>query len=211
MISDLKQLNFLPAGGRIALNAGGGVRMVQKVRSRLFVFLSYRYFFTLLLLSITLLCMGCAPAVRYTRSADGEIHLYVPRDWDYRKNYKVPQDRLQSIIQEWIGVRYKDGGMNRRGVDCSGFVCLVFRELNGTILPHSSRKMHRLGKSVSISEARSGDLVFFRGGLFNTINHVGIYIGYNKFAHASSSKGVRYSSLDESYYKKRFAEIRRMF
>jgi NlpC/P60 family len=185
--------------------------MVQKVRSRLFVFLSYRSLFTPLLLLIILLCIGCAPSIRYTRSANGEVHLYVPRDWDYRKNYKVPQDRLTTIIQGWIGVRYKYAGMSRRGVDCSGFVCLVYKELNGTVLPHSSRKMHRLGKSVSISEARSGDLVFFKGGLFNTINHVGIYIVDNKFAHASSSRGVRYSSLDESYYKKRFAEIRRVF
>jgi len=187
------------------------VRMVQKVRIRISVFLSFRYLFILLLLSVTLLSIGCAPSVRYTRSANGEIHLYVPRDWDYRKNYKVPQDRLQTIIQGWIGVRYRYGGMNRRGVDCSGFVCLVYQELNGTVLPHSSRKMHRMGRFVSNSDARSGDLVFFRGGLFNTINHVGIYIGDNKFAHASSSNGVRYSSLDESYYKKRFAEIRRLF
>lgn len=185
--------------------------MVQKVRSRISVFLLFRYFFILLLLSIILLSIGCAPSVRYTRSSNGEIHLYVPRDWDYRKNYKVPQDHLQTIIQKWIGVRYRYGGMSRRGVDCSGFVCLVYQELNGFVLPHSSRKMHRMGKSVSISEARSGDLVFFRGGLFNAINHVGIYIGDNKFAHASSSNGVRYSSLDESYYKKRFAEIRRLF
>jgi probable lipoprotein NlpC len=181
------------------------------VRSLLSAFLTSRFPVILLLLLIALHGIGCAPSVRYTRSADGEIHLYVPRDWDYRKNYKVPQDRLLSIIQGWIGVRYKYGGMNRRGVDCSGFVCLVYRDLNGMVLPHSSRKMHRLGRQLSISEARSGDLVFFRGGLFNTINHVGIYISDNKFAHASSSNGVRFSSLDESYYKKRFAEIRRLF
>jgi hypothetical protein len=185
--------------------------LYSSARLPLSAFLQFRYLFTVVLLLITLLNIGCAPSVRYTRSANGEIHLYVPRDWDYRKNYKVPQDRLQTIIQEWIGVRYKYGGMSRRGVDCSGFVCLVFRELNGMVLPHSSRKMHRLGRSLSISEARSGDLVYFRGGLFNTINHVGIYIGDNKFAHASTSNGVRFSSLDESYYKKRFAEIRRLF
>lgn len=183
----------------------------SSVYSRLSLYLSFRALSILILLSILLFDNGCAPSVRYTRSANGEIHLYVPRDWDYRKNYKVPQDRLQIIVNGWLGVRYKYGGMNRRGVDCSGFVCLVYRELNGMVLPHSSRKMHRLGRNVSTGEARSGDLVFFRGGLFNTINHVGIYIGDNKFAHASSSNGVRFSSLDESYYKKRFAEIRRLF
>jgi len=135
----------------------------------------------------------------------------VPRDWDYRKSYKVPSDRLQNVIEKWIGVPYRFAGMSRKGVDCSGFVALVFRELNNSKLPHSSRKMSHYGRSVSINQAQPGDLVFFNGGLFYSINHVGIYIGDNRFAHASSSKGVRYSSLEEEYYKKRLADVRRVF
>ena len=101
--------------------------------------------------------------------------------------------------------------MSRSGVDCSGFICLVFKELNGARLPRSSGKLWKLGRVVSPQEARPGDVVFFRGGLFGTINHVGIYMGDNSFIHASSSNGVIYSALDDQYYKKRFAGIRRVF
>jgi len=166
---------------------------------------------TLLICVCVLFCIGCAPSIRYTRSDNGQIHYMVPQNWDYRKYYKVPDEKLKKIIAKWIGVPYRYAGMSRRGVDCSGFVCLVYTELNNTELPHSSRRMSHYGHSVAITNAKSGDLVFFRGGLFHSINHVGIYIGNNKFAHASSSKGVRYSSLDEDYYKKRFADIRRLF
>jgi lipoprotein Spr len=110
-----------------------------------------------------------------------------------------------------LGTRYKRGGENRAGLDCSGFVCRVFRELNGAKLPRSSGKQWKLGRLVSPADARPGDFVFFRGGLFGTVNHVGIYMGGGRFVHASTSNGVIYSSLDDDYYKKHFAGIRRVF
>ncbi len=67
-----------------------------------------------------------------------------------------------------------------------------------------------MGKGVASDEARAGDLVFFRGGIFNGINHVGIYMGNKTFIHASNKNGVMYDTLDEAYYKKRFAGIRRI-
>jgi cell wall-associated NlpC family hydrolase len=135
----------------------------------------------------------------------------VPRDWDYRKYYVVPADRLESIIKRHIGTPYRYGGMSRRGMDCSGFVNVVFSELNHARLPRTSRAMSRLGKPVASTDARAGDLVFFRGGIFKRINHVGIYIGDGRFAHASRKKGVICSELDSEYYRKHFAGIRRLF
>lgn len=155
--------------------------------------------------------VGCASSIRYTRSADGETHYYVPRDWDYRKNYKVPSGRLETVVASYIGIPYRYAGMSRKGLDCSGFVCLVYKDLSKAQLPHSSRKMSRLGQEVSLHLAQSGDLVFFKGGIFRSIDHVGIFLGDSRFVHASVHKGVTYSSLEESYYKKRFAEIRRIF
>ena len=155
---------------------------------------------------------GCMePSVRYSRDADGTMHMMVPGNWDYRAYYKVPEARLKKIVDSYLGTRYKNGGTSRKGVDCSGFVFLVFQELAGATMPRSSGKQWKLGTGVAIDEARPGDLVFFRGGIFNGINHVGIYMGNNAFIHASNKNGVMYDTIDEDYYKKRFAGIRRIF
>ncbi len=158
-----------------------------------------------------LLLIGCAPSARYGGADDGTDHYYVSSKWDYRTNYHIPEDRLRKIINSYIGVRYKDGGMSRNGFDCSGFVAVVFRELNRARLPRSTGKLKSLGKQVSPDDARVGDLVFFRGGVFGMINHVGIYLGNRTFAHSSSTRGVSYDKLDDDYYLEHFAMIRRIF
>jgi cell wall-associated NlpC family hydrolase len=166
-------------------------------------------------ISVALLSGGCAPSVRYTRSSKqvritASQYLVTP-DWDYRANYHVPSSRLNTVSSSYIGTRYRMGGMSRKGIDCSGLVCLVFREINRAKLPHSTGKLRKLGRVVHRNDARSGDLVFFRGGVFNAVNHVGIYLGESIFIHASSGKGVIKSGLDEDYYKEHFVEIRRIF
>jgi hypothetical protein len=162
--------------------------------------------------AIAIFSIGCLePAVRYVRDADGSTHLYVTTKWDYRTSYHLPLGRLKKIADSYLGTRYKNGGESRAGVDCSGFVCLVFKELNRAKLPRSSAKQWKLGVPVHPSSARPGDFVFFRGGLFGGINHVGIYMGDNTFIHASKSSGVVYSTLDDQYYKSHFAGIRRVF
>jgi hypothetical protein len=162
------------------------------------------------------LLSGCAPSIRYTRSSvqpkiTSEGNYIVPGNWDYRKNYKVPQSRLIQITSSWIGTPYRFAGFSRKGVDCSGFVCKVFAEMCHVKLPHQSRKLRAMGKPVSLRNARAGDLVFFKGGLFKTVNHVGIYLGNNRFVHAATKKGVSMSSLDQPYYKDRFVDVRRIF
>jgi probable lipoprotein NlpC len=135
----------------------------------------------------------------------------VPRNWDYRKNYTLPKDRVAKVAASYLGTRYRYGGMKRSGTDCSGFVCMVYRDVCHAKLPHSSAKQHALGRKVALHEAQCGDLVFFRGGIFNRINHVGIVISGKKFIHASSRNGVIYSSLDDAYYRQHFVEARRIF
>lgn len=162
--------------------------------------------------AICFFSVGCMePQVRYTLDGQGKVHMMVPANWDYRTHYTVPRARLKKIVDSYLGTRYKNSGTSRKGVDCSGFVFLVFQELAHATFPRSSGKQWKLGEGVAIDEARSGDLVFFRGGIFNGINHVGIYMGNNTFIHASNKNGVMYDTLDEDYYKKRFAGIRRIF
>jgi hypothetical protein len=161
---------------------------------------------------------GClSPSVRYSRSPvrvestpKGETRVLVPPDWDYRNSYRIPVDKLKTTIDSYLGTPYRWAGTTRKGMDCSGFVQTVFREVCRADLPRSSRAMSDLGRRVPLTEARPGDLVFFRGGLFNRINHVGIYLGDGRFAHASSKKGVTISRLENQYFRTHLAAIRRV-
>ena len=110
---------------------------------------------------------------------------------------------LESLLREadsWIGTPYLYGGNDRNGVDCSGFVCQVFRNSVGLSLPRTSREQHKYCREIGRESLEPGDLVFFtiRGG--STVGHVGIYIGDDMMVHASSSKGVVISSLSSNYY-----------
>ena len=153
--------------------------------------------------------LSCAPS-RTVKPAPGDERS-VPEVRGGCGDCKSSPDRLKKIVDSYLGVPYKTGGMNRRGFDCSGFVVTVFREFNGERLPRSTRELKRVGRKVSKNDARPGDLVFVKGGVFGSINHVGIYMGNGAFAHASSSHGVRYDRLDDEYYTKHFAMIRRIF
>ncbi len=118
------------------------------------------------------------------------------------------KSRIMDQYADWKGVRYRLGGSTKKGIDCSGFVQRTFREQFGLELPRSTYEQQEMGKSVSRSNLRTGDLVLFRAG--STGRHVGIYIGNNQFVHASTSSGVIISSMNEPYWKKRYNEARRV-
>jgi cell wall-associated NlpC family hydrolase len=109
----------------------------------------------------------------------------------------------------YLGTRYRYGASGARGFDCSGFTSYIYRQ-HGISLPHNSAAQYRVGKPVSRSELRPGDLVFFRTR-GNRISHVGIYIGNGKFVHASSARGrVRIDTLTSGYYHQRYVGARRI-
>lgn len=105
-------------------------------------------------------------------------------------------------------VRYVYGGANRSYTDCSGFTLQVFRAA-GINLPRTAREQATRGQKVGRWDLKTGDLVFFNTRGY--ISHVGIYVGDQKFVHASSGGGrVMQSSLNESYYGNRFLFGRRI-
>jgi cell wall-associated NlpC family hydrolase len=109
----------------------------------------------------------------------------------------------------YLGTRYRYGASGARGFDCSGFTSYIYRQ-HGISLPHNSAAQYRVGKPVSRSELRPGDLVFFRTR-GSRISHVGIYIGNGKFVHASSARGrVRVDTLTSGYYHQRYVGARRI-
>lgn len=121
------------------------------------------------------------------------------------------QDRVVSLLQaqhsEWAGTRHRWGGTNRHGVDCSGFVYVTLREKFGHSPPRTTEAQSRWGEPVDAKKLRAGDLVFFRTGIKS--RHVGIYMGKRQFLHASASKGVKVSSMDDYYWRNRFWQARR--
>ncbi|MCW6565086.1 bifunctional murein DD-endopeptidase/murein LD-carboxypeptidase [Yersinia ruckeri] len=108
----------------------------------------------------------------------------------------------------WKGVRYRLGGSSKRGIDCSAFVQLTFREQFGMDLPRSTSEQQDIGKTIQRTKLRPGDLVLFRAG--STGRHVGIYLGNDKFVHASTSIGVTISNLSDKYWNKRYQDGRRV-
>jgi len=90
------------------------------------------------------------------------------------------------------------GGLNKYGIDCSGFVYVTFRDAFGITLPRSTEGLAREGTPIKRQSLAVGDLVFFITG--RSKHHVGIYIGNKQFIHASTSNGVMKSSLSNPYW-----------
>lgn len=123
----------------------------------------------------------------------------------------VSRGSTQQIINtamQYIGVPYKFGGNSPKGFDCSGFTQYVFSK-NGISLPRTADVQFRTGKIVGKSELKQGDLVFFTT-YEPGASHVGIYTENGRFIHASSSKGVMISRLDDVYWKGRYVGAKRM-
>jgi len=126
-----------------------------------------------------------------------------------RNNRDFKVGDLDPYIEKYWGTRYKFGGTTSNGFDCSGFMCKIFNEAYSVKLPRNSKSQYSSGKYVSKSGLIYGDLVFFNTSGYG-VSHVGVYIGNGKFAHASSSKGVTISRLDNVYYKSRYLGARRV-
>jgi cell wall-associated NlpC family hydrolase len=110
-----------------------------------------------------------------------------------------------------VGVRYRFGGNDEgTGLDCSGFVRLVFKDTLGTQLPRTAAEMSQVGQRVDTSQLKPGDLVFFNT-MRRTFSHVGIYLGDNHFLHAPRTGAeVRVESMEDSYWINRYNGARRI-
>lgn len=120
----------------------------------------------------------------------------------------VDKQAMIESIWEWVGTRYRFGGTTRNGIDCSAFTGTVYRSL-GKGLPRTAAMQWEAGEPIERDELQYGDLVFFhtRRGVY--VSHVGIYLGNDLFAHASSRNGVIVSSLGSRYYDSHYIGARR--
>lgn len=112
---------------------------------------------------------------------------------------------LYKEASRWLNTKYRNRGTDYNGVDCSGMVFSIYHKVYGKILERSAVNIYKSNcKQVKKSDLKEGDLVFFNtsGKRLAGINHVGIYLKNSKFIHASTSRGVMISSLNEKYIEK---------
>ncbi len=117
------------------------------------------------------------------------------------------QDLFQ-FFNEWEGTPYRLGGTKKSGIDCSAFVQKAFVEAYQMSLPRTTRQQSKQGVEMSWPDAQQGDLVFFKTR--RSTYHVGIYLGNKQFMHASTSKGVIISRIDNPYWASKFWQVRRV-
>jgi len=194
----------------------------------------------LVLAVIILVSFGCSSSntVRYSKDSDKtddnflteDDSLAVDLNLDLSDPSDLPEDEpdikiadvlgsdnsttkekvLMEIIK-YLDTPYKYGGNSKDGIDCSAFTQTIYKNTLSFNLERSARLQYKQGIKISdMEDLEFSDLVFFNTRRSVRPGHVGIFIGENLFAHASSKKGVTISSLDHSYYKKRFMGGRRM-
>lgn len=117
---------------------------------------------------------------------------------------KLDNEKLYRFIDSWMGVPHRSGGMDKNGIDCSGFTTLLEKEIYNRPVPRVARQMAEQISRKYEDQLQEGDLVFFDfdGQKFS---HVGVYLQNNKFVHASSSRGVIISDLKDPWYYKYFS------
>lgn len=109
---------------------------------------------------------------------------------------------LFNFIEAWWATRYKYGGNDHNGIDCSSFTGKLLSEVYGLDAPRTAKDQYAKCEKIAPQDLVEGDLVFFN--ISGGVSHVGLYLGNNCFVHSSVNGGVTISSLTDSYYNKKF-------
>jgi len=191
-----------------------------------------------LILILIISFSSCKSSKRSKRKTNSSSQIIIKRSKDYQvkqavtyseekkatprtaantSSKKVSSSKADNIIdyaEDFKGVRYKWGGTTKDGMDCSGLIYESFRAYD-VVLPRVSRDMAKRGEKITLKNVNKGDLLFFKtGNRRNSINHVGLIVDIAdndiQFIHATSSKGVMTSWLNENYWLKAFYQARRI-
>jgi cell wall-associated NlpC family hydrolase len=176
----------------------------------------YIFFF----LSSTLLL----PKIGHSQTNSKKDKLKSPSKLDFKvstdtvpHNNSAYVDNMLGFAKTFLGTPYLSSGASPTGFDCSGFVSYVLGNFGFNVI-HSSYGLAEYGRTVKLSEARPGDLMFFKGSNASSsrIGHVAIIYEVNategiKFIHASSSRGITIDRFNGSgYYVPRYVTTKRL-
>ena len=150
-----------------------------------------------------------APLKRETPAASNESPAKVSGNGEGDSQQKINDQKMMDVILSYLGTPYEYGGNSKSGIDCSAFTNAVYDKSVNLKLPRTAAGQVKQGAPISRDDLKFGDLMFFNTTGANP-SHVGIYIGDDLFAHASEAFGVTISSIESSYYKKRYTEARRI-
>ena len=173
-------------------------------------------FFSLIVLSIFMASCGSNRRVVTTKKEQRKTEE-VTQVYD-RTPKAEPEDKIVHKVirnaKKFEGTRYKYGGTDKKGMDCSGLIYVSFLE-EGVALPRTSRDMSLQGERLYLKQVNVGDLLFFETNKNRkVINHVGLVVEVAKegiyFIHSSTSRGVIISSLSEPYWYNNFVMARRV-
>ncbi|GAB1410428.1 hypothetical protein MASR1M90_15820 [Desulfovibrionales bacterium] len=106
----------------------------------------------------------------------------------------------------WKGTPHRTGGTDRRGIDCSGLVQAIYRDVFGMELPRTSVEQSRLGQPIQRDAMQPGDLVYFKD---RRRDHVGVVLDQRSFLHTSARQGVMISEFDR-YWAPRLKRVSRV-
>ncbi|MFP5081436.1 C40 family peptidase [Pedobacter sp. JCM 36344] len=153
--------------------------------------LHFKLIFGLILMMVFASCASRRPPVK-TNAAAAKIA-------DAMSNLKSKQ--LYRFITDWTGVKYKLGGLDKGGIDCSGFALLLEKHIYSIGLPRRSIDQAETIREKNIDQLKEGDLIFFsfKG---REVDHVGVYLNNNYFVHASTTRGVVVDDLTLPTYQK---------
>lgn len=182
-----------------------------------------KYSFLLIAITFLLILAGCSSKskVAHTKNTPAKksfnankVAVKPSKTLDYSGSAKSVIDKMIRFGKSNLGVKYRSGGTNKDGFDCSGFVFATFKSVSITV-PRSSGEMAKLGKIIDSDDIEKGDLVFFKTDNSSVINHVGLVVEVDgdevQFIHSATSKGIMISSSSEPYYQKTYVQANRVF
>ncbi|OEE62945.1 hypothetical protein A1OO_13980 [Enterovibrio norvegicus FF-33] len=161
---------------------------------------------------VSFVLTGCESTPTATPYDSTNAHYKTDRPNSLAPYIKLGEPLSAALVQyfeEWQGTPYRWGGVSKKGIDCSAFTQQAYQAVFQHPLPRTTRQQVTKGNKTTLHSATYGDLIFFKTGARRY--HVGIYIGDKQFMHASSSKGVSISTLDNPYWSARIWQIRSYF
>ncbi|MED5612030.1 MULTISPECIES: C40 family peptidase [Pseudomonas] len=169
--------------------------------------------------SLAAVVTGVEASPRATRSyAPAPLELRVPVQGKELLSIAQPAKPQPSDAHQvtqrafsMIGTPYRWGGTSPKGFDCSGLVKYVFRDVDDVELPRTARAIYQSSNpKVARRDLQPGDLVFFRIRSRN-VDHVGIYVGNDRFVHAPRrGQKVKVANLNDKYWQRHYLAAKRV-